>query len=299
MIQTITNYFLHSAQEVIPVFAFAVLASIALEQLLPDAYLEKYFKNRSFIAICNASFLGALVPMCTCGMIPLAIKLVQKGLNWRMICAFLVAGNACSIPALWMTTVLGYEVMLVRFVASVMFGVMVTYALSTMVPDDYALEINPDLVAEQGCCKSSATTQSCKFDTQKAIQDLWLMIKSFLPWILFAILVASLFHYVFVHPSASDGRFMDLILGANPWLAAAIGFPFYFCAGADVPISQELLGMGLPLGTIISFMLAAPGINLTSFLIYREAIGIKQASVLCFVSYLIAVILGLLVNSFV
>ena len=83
---------------------------------------------------------------------------------------------------------------------------------------------------------------------------------------------------------------------SNPLISAAlasvIAFPFYFCAGADVPLSQEFLKLGLPIGTIISFMLASPGINLTSFLVYRKAVGLKLALIFTLTSILAAVMIG-------
>ena len=128
----------HLLEEIVPVFVFAILASAILDEFLPDEYLDAFFtEDNRFFPVFNAAFIGALVPICTCGMIPLAYKLFKKGLNWKIITAFLVAGNACSIPALWLTTVISYKVVVIRLLASVLFGILVAYGLNLFVRNDF------------------------------------------------------------------------------------------------------------------------------------------------------------------
>ena len=121
---------------------------------------------------------------------------------------------------------------------------------------------------------------------------------SFLPWILLAVAVASL-----VSAQNADNKLINIILQSDniiisPLLASLISFPFYFCAGADVPISQELLKAGVPMGTILSLMLASPGVNFTSLMVYKQAIGWKQAWVLIAASVVCAAGIGVVVSFF-
>ncbi len=281
----ITNQTFHILQEILPVFLFAVVASAVLDRFLPHDYLEKNFSKASFITLVNASFLGALIPLCTCGMIPLVVKLVQRGLNWRILVAFLVAGNACSIPALWLTTVMGYNVVLMRLLASVVYGVLVALVFAMILPKDFTLQLNPGL-EHKDCCESECHVSKSKL----ILDDVLSMCRSFLPWIIVAAFIAAAFD-VYMMQGA-----LDLVMRSTPWLSAIVAFPFYFCAGADVPISRELLAVGLPLGTVMSFMLASPGLNLTSLLVYQRCVGWKQAWCFMLVSYLVAVAIGYMLN---
>ena len=90
-------------------------------------------------------------------MIPLAYKLFKKGLNWKIITAFLVAGNACSIPALWLTTVISYKVVVIRLLASVLFGILVAYGLNLFVRNDFkpVIEDSHDHGEQGHCCGNS------------------------------------------------------------------------------------------------------------------------------------------------
>lgn len=281
-------------QEILPVFFIAVIASSLLDRFIPDSYIDKVFnQGNEFTNILSASFIGSLLPICTCGMIPLAIKLHEKGLHWKTLCAFLVAGNACSVPALILTGVMGYKIIWIRLISSILFGILVPYIIAIFAPKDFTLKLNVEAhhhETHDECCDHKPSLFS------EIIEDIRSMSVSFLPWILLAIAVASL-----VSAQSSDTKLINIILQSNnniisTLIASVIAFPFYFCAGSDIPISQELLKIGVPLGTIISFMLASPGVNFTSLMVYKQAIGWKQAWILIVVSILSAAGIGALVS---
>ena len=116
------NHALHLFAEILPVFLIAIVASSLIDHYVSDETLQKLFgSSQGFGSVLMASFIGSLIPICTCGMIPLAIKLHEKGLKWPPLVAFLVAGNASSIPALILTAILGWELTALRFVTSVIF----------------------------------------------------------------------------------------------------------------------------------------------------------------------------------
>lgn len=282
-------HFLHIAAEVLPVFSIAILAAALIDEFLPENFIENYFSKSHILAILNASLIGALVPICTCGMIPLAFKLLKKGLHWKIMTAFLLAGAACSLPALGMTMVLGIKVTAFRFAVAIIFGVLVTYILAAFAPKDFVLELKG--APAHHCCHKKESR------LKRITSDLWMMLKDFLPWILLAAFIATYFHFNF-------GALSELALISNlqntkllgPLLASIIGFPFYFCAGADVPISRELLMNGVPLGTVLAFMTVSPGINFTSFVVYKQCIGFKKALILTLTAMLSASLIASLIN---
>ncbi|MBT6843312.1 MAG: hypothetical protein HOA17_05880 [Candidatus Melainabacteria bacterium] len=279
---------LHLFAEISPVFLIAIIASSLIDQFISDEALSYIFdRTNDFVGILIASLIGSLIPICTCGMIPLAIKLHEKGLKWKSLTAFLVAGNASSIPALILTTTMGMQLTWIRFVSSVVFGILVTYLLMLLAPKDFKLELQTTHHHHNhDCCESKKNIWS------RLVKDILEISASFLPWIIFAILVAS--YISSISDSASLINFVNSF--DNPListaLASVIAFPFYFCAGADIPISQEFLKLGVPIGTIISFMLASPGVNFTSFVVYRKAVGFKQALVLTLASIVAATCIG-------
>lgn len=311
MTNTISNffhYFFHILIEIAPVFFVAIIAAAFIDEYLPDDYIDRFFKNANFITIFNASLIGSLIPICTCGMIPLAYKLCKKGLDWKIIVAFLSAGNACSVAALWLSFfVLGAEITIYRFIVAVSFGILVVYALSLLVPKDFKLEVKENSCSSHSCENDSHHHH--EHHSTNRLLNVWIDLKSifisFAPWLLFAILVASIFHGYFGDISESLANEFQLLdpnssistFGA-PVIATLVGFPFYFCAGTDVPISKELMLAGISSGTIISFMTASPGINFTSFIVYKQCVGVKKAMIFTAASILVVALLGITLNIF-
>src|SRR2546426_8669867 len=75
------------------------------------------------------SVVGALIPLCTCGMVPLAVSLRRRGGDLKHTFGFLTAGAAVSIPVLLLTwKLIGITWLVVRLLASVALGLLAGYA---------------------------------------------------------------------------------------------------------------------------------------------------------------------------
>ena len=172
------EHFIHILFEILPVFFIAVICSSLLEVYLPDGYFEKAgitvltganssrkfsetlkYQLNLFWMILASAFLGALIPICTCGMIPLALGLYRKQLDWKIILAFLLAGNACSVPALILNYgIFGLEITAYRLLMAVAFAVLVTYVFilsgEAKIAEFIALKLAPDGASKEHCCEA-------------------------------------------------------------------------------------------------------------------------------------------------
>ena len=273
---------LHYSLTIIPAFLLALLVSAVIVEFLPDKLYERILSSNNFLLIVAASVLGALIPICTCGMIPLASKLHKKGASWLFVISFLTAGNASSITALLLTLILGIGITLFRFVFAVIFGILVAYI--------FVLLFKPKSLLKEDCSTDLKQGSPVKRITSEFVS----LSKSFGPWVLMAVLIASVIslylHPVYVVNFAGVKNFFA------PFLFSVIGFPFYFCAGADIPISSALVHKHAGLGSIFSFMTTAGGVNLTSLLVYQKWIGLKSSIIYLLISVIVSGCLGLIVN---
>lgn len=273
----------HYSISIIPPFLFALFISALIVEFLPDSIYEKVLSKNNFVFIVISSILGALIPVCTCGMIPLASKLHKKGASWLVVISFLTAGNASSLTALFMTFVLGAGVVFGRFMFAVIFGILVAYI--------FVLLFKPKSFLQEEYCHEKSTSVS---KTEKIKNEFISLIKSFGPWVIVAIFIAA-FISLFLHPIVIL-QFGGVGNMFSPFLFSLIGFPFYFCAGADIPISSAFIEKGAGLGSVLAFMTASPGVNLVSFLVYQKWIGFKSSIIYMIVSIIVCGILGLIVN---
>lgn len=285
MPESFLKLFFHYSSDLIPAFLFALLISAILAEIIPENFFEKILGSNHFIPVFIASIIGSIIPLCTCGMIPLASKLQKKGTSWLIAISFLTAGNACSITALLLTFVLGIKITVFRFLFAVMFGILTAYI--------FVLFFKPP---NKSGLANSGHSEAChnKPLSQKIFSEFISLLFSFGPWVMVSIIVASLISLLlkpdYVINFAGDKNVF------SPLLLSILGFPFYFCGGTDVPISKALLEKGASIGSILAFMNASPGVNLISFLVYQKWLGLKGGVIYLVVSLLVCGVLGLIVN---
>ena len=285
MLHNFLQLFLHYSSGLIPAFLFALLISAILAEILPESFFEKILGLNNFISVFLSGAVGALIPLCTCGMIPLANKFQKKGTSWLIVISFLTAGNASCITTLILTSMLlGAKFALYRYLFAVIYGILVTYIFVLFFKPNVSSQI-PDVEV----CHD-------KPKWQKIFSEYISLIFSFGPWILVSIIIASLIS-LFVSPNFVV-HFAGVKNIFSPFLLAISGFPFYFCGGSDVPISKALLEKGASLGSVLAFMVASPGVNLTSFLVYQKWLGIKNAMIYLVISFGVCGVLGLFINFF-
>ena len=293
MLQDLIKVLFDYSISVIPAFLIALFISALLTEVLPESFFEKVLRSNNFIFIVLASIIGALIPLCTCGMIPLASKLQKKGVSWLLVISFLTSGNASSITALFMTLVLGLKITVIRFFFAVIFGILVSYIFVYLSKAGafHTVFGEPRLWRELPLHE----TPLQKFSLQKRIiAEFFGLIKSFGPWVIAAIFIAG-----FISLYLTPEQILQFA-GVNNFLSSFYlsisGFPFYFCAGSDIPISKALLSKGASIGSVLSFMTASGGVNLTSLLVYQKWLGLKNSIVYLTISFLVSGFMGLVVN---
>ncbi len=271
-----------------PTFILAVLISAILSEIIPEHFFEKILGKSSFISILTSSIAGALIPLCACGMIPFANRLQRSGASWLIVISFLTAGNACSITAILLTLVLGLKITLLRLLFSIFLGIITAYLfvlLNIKTLESIQIKTNGHKHDEDSHKQTLI---------KRIIAEFFGLITSYGIWIIVAIIFATLIS-LFI-----SERFVLNFAGVknifSPILFSLIGFPFYFCAGSEIPISQAFLEKGASIGSILAFMMSSGGINITSFLIYQKWLGKRCAAIYLIISTLVCGGLGILVN---
>ncbi len=271
-----------------PTFILAVLISAILSEIIPKHFFEKILGKSSFISILTSSIAGALIPLCACGMIPLATRLQKNGASWLIVISFLTAGNACSITAILLTLVLGLKITLLRLVFSILLGIITAYLFVLLnIKTLKSIQIkNNEHKHDEDSYKQTLI--------KRIFFEFVSLITSYGIWIIVAIIFATIISLFISEKFVLDLAGIKNIF--SPILFSIIGFPFYFCAGSEIPISQALLEKGASTGSVLAFMASSGGVNITSFLIYQKWLGRQCAIIYLIISALVCSGMGILVN---
>jgi uncharacterized membrane protein YraQ (UPF0718 family) len=291
-LQAVAQVFLDASLEILPYFLLAILLGAVIEEFVSERTVARFLTGRRPGTMLLASTTGALIPLCTCGMVPLAASLRRRGGDVKHTIAFLTAGAAVSLPVLILTwRILGGRWMLVRFAASVAFGLLVGYAGARSIPGARGSAGEPEApsVAE-------AAEEAAAIRTSPRARSVWRrflgQLREYFPWVIVSLALASLVDVLVPR------HWIHVLYGAKtqggPLIAALTGLPFYFCSGAELPLVKELLGKGMGGPSAISMQLAVPIVNLLTLGVVTRWLGARGALAYLALCVAGATILGVL-----
>jgi uncharacterized membrane protein YraQ (UPF0718 family) len=275
--------FLDSAADILPLFLLALFVGALIEEFVSERFIARFLTGRNPGTMALSAVVGALIPLCTCGMVPLAMALRRRGGDLKHIFSFLTAGAAVSIPVLLLTwKILGFRWVMVRLLASIALGLLAGYASLAVLRDGAGRSAGPPTGREEGFDLTPVAGRS-------RLRHVWRcflgQLKEYAPWVLVSLVLAALVDVLV------PGHWIHILYGqktsVGTLLASVSGVPFYFCSGAELPLVRELLAKGMGFGPATAMMLAVPIVNVPTFGVVGKWLGPRAA-----LTYLAMVVLG-------
>jgi len=76
-----------------------------------------------------------------------------------------------------------------------------------------------------------------------------------------------------------------------------IAIPLYSNAAGTIPIVQALMGKGMPLGTVLAFMMAVTAISFPEMVILRKVLKVKLLVIFTAIMTVAIIMVGYLFNA--
>lgn len=278
--------------EMSPYLFMGFLIAGILHVLIPDekvlAYLgESAGKIRSVI---NASIMGLPLPLCSCGVVPIALSLKKRGATNGATLSFMISTPEAGVDSIAITYALLDPIMTVFRPVATLFtaiaaGIVENFSAAT---EERSLISKPLVMmhspAAQDCgCSSSDGTCSSNIDIgivsrisagiKYAFVDL---LGDISKWLIIGTLIAGVIAYLVPEEVISSylggGIFPMLIM-------LLIGIPLYICATTSTPLAAALVAKGMSPGTAFVFLLAGPATNATTITMVLKFLGKRTAMV--------------------
>ncbi|HCG76353.1 TPA: permease, partial [bacterium] len=90
-LQLFSIIFLAILLEAIPFLLLGTLVSGTIEVLVPQKRLERFIPANRFLAPLSGLFLGLVFPVCSCGSVPVARRLIKKNLPLSGALSYMLA----------------------------------------------------------------------------------------------------------------------------------------------------------------------------------------------------------------
>ncbi len=289
------QFFVMDVSKILVLLTLVIYVMGLLRALLAPEKVREFIRRRSNVsARFMAVGLGAVTPFCSCSSIPLFIGFLEAGIPLGVTLSFLIASPMINeVAVVVLASVIGWKTTAIYVatgltVAFIGGFVLERFRLERWV-EEYVWKIHMGEVTrteENGSLK--ARHAYALSQVREIVGRIW-------KFVLIGVAVGALIHgYVpenFVARIAGDGGPLSVIG------AVLVGVPLYSDAVGIIPIAEVLLGKGVPLGTVLAFMMAVTALSLPEMLILRKVVKWPLLGV--FAGYLATafVVVGLLFNS--
>ena len=278
----------------------SLLAAGLIQEFLSIDTVKRVMHSRGRASLAGALGLGALLPTCSCGVIPLAVSFYLRRVRLAAVMTFAAATPVINPAAVVLSyALLGPELTL----AYVAFGLLAPVAIGLLTERWGDAELNTVAQELESCCHSS-----CGEPTSPASAPPWrTRLLNALKWgftglgptlglyigsgALLAGLVTALVPPDWVNTYLGESApFVSLLL------VALFGASIYVCAVAHIPLVAALLATGAAPGVAVVFLVTGAASNLPEFVALQRVMGLRTVAI--YVTGLIAASLlaGWLVN---
>ena len=263
-------FFVYDVPKVLLLLLGIVTLVSFLRSYVPPERVRAALAGRSVVAgTVAAALFGVVTPFCSCSAVPLFIGFLQAGIPLGVTLAFLISSplvNEVALVLLW--GLFGPQVAVVYMIAGLAIAIVGGLILGRL-PLERFLE---PWVLEIRNGGAGAQVETVRPTTQQRLTDAWAatrdLVRRVWPWVVVGIGVGA-----FIHGYVPTDVIVDIGGADNPLavpLVTVLAVPLYAGAAGVIPIVEALLDKGLPLGTVLAFMMATVAISLPEFLILRR-----------------------------
>ncbi|MEJ2497104.1 MAG: SO_0444 family Cu/Zn efflux transporter [Sulfurovaceae bacterium] len=278
-----------------PYILFGLLVAAILHETIPQSFMTKHLSSRNTSSVMKASLFGIPLPVCSCGVLPLAKSLQNSGASKGSLLSFLISTPITGVDSILATYgIFGWIFTLYRLISSFIIAIIAGILTNIFDKDDTSIKTD----TKEACCCSK---NECEIAQEKQIHA-----KSIVRYMLqlFEDIAKSLFWGLIIGAMITTfiPEDMGVLFDQYNWLsyiiALLIGIPMYVCATSSLPIAAGLMLSGVSAGASFVFLSAGPATNTVTMAFVKESLGKKSLliylSVIAFGSILFGIGLDML-----
>ena len=271
---------------------FGLLFAGVLHELVPESLVTKHLGKDNIWSVIKSTVFGIPLPVCSCGVIPLATSIKKSGASKGATLSFLISTPITGVDSIMATYgIFGWIFTIYRAVTSMIIAMVAGILtnifdkeepkksqplFSTQQPSE-SEALAPNNVGSESCCSSSSccSTTAKKENFIKRVfgYAFGTLLKDIAKPLLWG-LVLGAFITVLIPKNLSD------ILIEYSWLSyiivIIIAVPMYVCATASLPIAAGLMLAGVSAGASFVFLSAGPATNTVTIGVVKKMLGTRS-----------------------
>ncbi len=290
-----------------PYILFGLLFAGILHEFVPDTIVTKHLGKDNIFSVIKATLFGVPLPVCSCGVIPLATSIKKSGASKGATLSFLISTPITGVDSILATYgIFGWIFTIYRVITSMVIAMVAGILTNLFDKEEIAVKSGFSAVKvsntfspivpkpkkeEASCCSTASSCCSAEeksFWLTSALRYAFVMLLGDIAKpLLWGLLLGALIT-VAIPQSISD------ILIEYSWfsyiIVIAIAVPMYVCATASLPIAAGLMLSGVSAGAAFVFLSAGPATNTVTIGVVKKMLGTRSLTI-----YLGSIVVGSIV----
>ena len=298
--------------------------------LLPDEWIARFMGKPGLKGAATAAAIGVPLPVCSCGVVPLAVEMKRKKASDPASMAFLITTPESGVDSILFTYGLMGPVMAIArpiaaFVTAMIGAATAIFRLKEPVQVDESAAASccsshdhdhghdhdhhnhaPEPAPAASCCShdhgaAKEHDAAAKPGAAHAVRSAFRygfgeLFDDIAFWLVLGLLLGGLLTAVLPGDLAALG----LGFGLFPMVVMLVfGIPLYMCASASTPVAAALMMKGLSPGAALVFLLAGPATNAAALVVLARTFGRRFIQIYLFAVAAGAMVSGLLLDAVV
>ena len=217
-----------------------------------------------------AAGLGVITPFCSCSAVPAFIGFVAAGVPLGVTMSFLIASPLVNEVAIGLLLgMFGIGPTLLYVGAGLVIAIVAGFVLGKLKLERWVEPfVFETRLGGQVIDPSAGLTWDDRI--QMGVEEVGLILRKIWPYLLVGIALGAA-----IHGWAPEDFFTRYAGADNPFavlIAVLVGIPLYSNAAGIMPLVQALHDKGLPMGTLLAFMMAVVALSLPELILLRRVL---------------------------
>lgn len=263
------HFFVYDTIKIMLLLLVMTLLMGVVNSYMPVEKVRAWLASRRWFGLDHliAAVFGAITPFCSCSSIPLFIGFVRGGIPLGVTFSFLITSPLVNEAAVAVFIgVFGWKTTLIYCGAGITVGTVVGWILGRM-----KLEVHvEDWVWKARIAACDTPTERLTFGERlpSIVREAMATTRKVMLYVLVGVAIGAA-----MHGFVPAGYFERFISRTNPLavpVAVVLGVPMYANATGVIPVIEQLVDKGIPLGTALAFMMAVVGLSVPEALLLRR-----------------------------
>ncbi len=251
--------------EMAPYLLLGMLVSGLISIFIDSSFIFKHIGQKNAGSVLKSTLFGIPLPLCSCGVIPVAATLRESGASKGATVSFLVSTPQTGVDSIFLTYgMLGPMFALFRPLAALASGFF-----SGIVINNFDHDMHHHLSESDNAPKTKESLDKriisgVKYGFLTLPADIVIPLTQGL---VVAAVIAILIPPQFIAEHFSSSNLIQYTM------MLAVSLPIYVCATASIPIAVVLMAKGITPGAAFIFLMAGPATNASSIAVIKNILG--------------------------